>query len=307
MTRKRLSIAALVPVVAAMVGALLVLLVHGHGPAVTPKSAQSAQSLQHPVPTATAGGLPVGVYAPGGYSQALLFGQKLGGPPRYATQYLGQGQAFPRAYADQAAAHGTELVLQVEPGMSMNDVAGGYEDWWLDELAQQIHAFGRPVIVSYAEEANGNWSDWGWTRTAPQQYQAAWKHVLRVLRQDENITWMDTLNTSYPGSGPLADYLVPGVSVIGLDAYFFNRDDTFGTVFAPTLAHIRQLTAKPVLISETAAGPSIQARVIPGLVSGARQEKLAGIIWFNQKQGTDIYHQDWTLTPAGAAAFRLGA
>lgn len=140
--------------------------------------------------------------------------------------------------------------------MSMNDVSGGYEDWWLDELARQIHAFGRPVIVSYGEEANGTWSDWAWTRTPPQQYQAAWKHVMRVLRLDKNITWMDTLNTSFPGSGPLADYLVPGVRVIGLDAYFFNQDDTFGTVFIPTLTQIRQLTAKPILISETAAGPA---------------------------------------------------
>lgn len=111
MSRKRLSIAALVPAVAVTMPVLLVALVHGR----QPRSSQPPQSLQQPARTAMAGGLPVGVYAPGGYAQALQFGQKLGSPPRYATQYLGQGQAFPRAYADQAAAHGTELVLQVDP------------------------------------------------------------------------------------------------------------------------------------------------------------------------------------------------
>jgi hypothetical protein len=69
------------------------------------------------------------------------------------------------------------------------------------------------------------------------------------------------------------------------------------------------VTAKPVLISETAVGPSRkQASQITGLFRGVRQDHLAGLVWFDQAQHDGHYHQDWRLEGDTAAmrAFRAG-
>src|SRR5579859_6203034 len=83
--------------------------------------------------------------------------------------------------------------------------------------------------------------------------------------------------------------------------------DTFASVFAPTVAAVRKLTRKPVLISETAVGPVAgKAAKIPGLFAGIRRHRLLGLVWFDVRQHHGIYHQDWRLenSAPAIAAFR---
>jgi hypothetical protein len=75
--------------------------------------------------------------------------------------------------------------------------------------------------------------------------------------------------------------------------------------------HVRPatFTRKPVLLAETAAGPTAgQPGKIVGLLAGLRRERALGLVWFDEDQHAGICHQDWRLargTPA-AAAFRRG-
>jgi len=63
-------------------------------------------------------------------------------------------------------------------------------------------------------------------------------------------------------------------------------------VFGATLRAVRGLTGKPVLLAETAAGQVAgQARIIPGLFAGIRQQHLLGLVWFDQAQDDGIHHQ----------------
>jgi len=271
-------------------------------PAATPKPATPKAA----VPRAR---LPLGVYEPSeaaSWSAVAAFGRQAGQPVKYVVTYLGQDDPFPATLSQQAAAHGAELILQLEPTMSMARVAAGDDDAYLDQLARDIGAVGHPLIVSWAAEANGNWYAYGATRAPVADYRAAWAHVMSRFTGVREVTWMDTINRTYEGAGRTSDYVIPGVSLYGIDAYYSAAGDTFATVFMPTLAQIRAVTSKPVMVSETGIGPVTgQVRSIPGLVKGVRASHLAGLVYFDSNQGNSSpYHQDWALSPAALHALR---
>lgn len=292
----------------------------GRAPSGGPVDGSARVAAASPASRAPAGGMPLaaarsalprvalGVYAPGadGWAEAARFASQAGQPVRYLEHYLGPTDPFPAQLAQQAAAAGAELVLQLNPTMSMADVAAGGDDAYLDSLAAQVADFGAPVILSWASEANGNWYDYGTTRTPVADYRAAWAHVMSRFRSDANVTWMDILNRVYTGAGVTSDYVVPGVQLYGIDAYYDEPGDTFDSVFGETLRQIRAVTDKPVMISETGIGQlNDQASDMPGLIKGVLANHLAGLIYFNDDQGTaSQYHENWALTRAGLRALR---
>jgi hypothetical protein len=273
--------------------------------------ASSARPAATPKPKAAVprARLPLGVYEPSeaaSWSAVAAFGRQAGQPVKYVVTYLGQDDPFPATLSQQAAAHGAELILQLEPTMSMARVAAGNDDAYLNQLARDISAVGDPLIVSWAAEANGNWYSYGATRTPVADYRAAWAHVMSRFAGVREVTWMDTINRTYQGAGRTSDYVIPGVSLYGIDAYYSSAGDTFGSVFKPTLAQIRAVTSKPVMVSETGIGPVAgQVRSIPGLVKGVRASHLAGLVYFDSSQGNSSpYHQDWALSAAAMKALR---
>ena len=79
------------------------------------------------------------------------------------------------------------------------------------------------------------------------------------------------------------------------------------SVFGTTTRDVRTFTRAPILISETAAGPSPdEADQIIGLFRGVRADHLRGAVWFDMTQHAGQYHQDWRLedSPAARATFR---
>lgn len=263
--------------------------------------------------------LPIGVFAPGewdSWSPVRQFSQETGQPVHYVLDYMGPDEAFPAQLGNLAAGHDAEPVLQMEPTMSMAGIAAGGDDTYLRGLARQVSGYGHPVVLSFAPEANGNWYSWGWSHTPAAQWVSAWRHVVTVFRQQHvrNVTWMWTVNVPFPHSGPVSDYW-PGsayVGMVGIDGYFAQPSDTFDSVFDPLIGQIRKLTAKPILISETAVGPDSgpeRGPQIRSLFAGVKVDRLAGLIWFDKAQDNGNYHQDWRLEndPAALAAFRAAA
>jgi peptidoglycan/xylan/chitin deacetylase (PgdA/CDA1 family) len=253
--------------------------------------------------------VPIGVYTPDEattWSGVTEFARRAGQPVRYVVYYLGPRDPFPARLAADAAANGAELILQLEPTMPMAQVAAGGDDDYLASLAAEVRGYGHPVILSWAAEANGNWYQYGAPHTSVSDYRAAWEHVMRQFRQCGNVTWMATINRTYDGAGKTMDYVIPGADMYGIDAYYNYRNDTFDSVFGPTMRQIRAVTNKPILISETGIGQlGDQARSIPGLIKGVRDNHLAGLVYFNVNEGIgNPYHQNWALTPAGMKSLR---
>lgn len=259
----------------------------------------------------------IGVYekgAPRSYQPINKFADKIGQRPSIALYYSAWYTPFQGQFAQTAYSHGAATLVQIQPnGISLQSLANGQYDHFLTSYADQVRAFGHPVVLSFGHEMNGTWYSWGAGHVAPSVFIAAWRHVVSLFRAAgaDNVTWMWTVNSLTAASGSLSQWW-PGsawVNWIGIDGYYIHSTDTFQLVFGNTLNEIRGFTNKPVLISETGAGPQPgQVTQIQGLFNSVQSDDLLGIVWFDQGQNHGIFHQDWRLedSPGAMSAFRAG-
>jgi len=243
------------------------------------------------------------------------FDRVCGCRPGVAVHYVHWGHSITESttLARIMLRDGSEPLLELEPfGVPPASIAAGNHDTYLNELAEAVRRLHAPVLMSFAPEANGNWYEsWGYHHVPAASVIAAWRHVVTVFRRDgaSNTTWVWVVASSYPGSEPLTA-LWPGaayVDEVGIDSYFLSPHDTFRSVFGPTIAAIRHITADPVLITETAASPAAgKTRVLTQLTSGVAQYKLTGFVWFDINQAGKHGKANWVIDNdhAALAAFR---
>lgn len=274
-----------------------------------------------PAPTTTPAAAPVARPLPdrvtGVVSNNLAaFDSTCGCRPNVAVHYArwNDPPSSSQKLASAMTARGAAPMLEVSPfRTSLSDITAGKTDKWIRSYASMVRSLKTPVLLSFAPEANGDWYSWGWKHVQPAAEVAAWRHVVTVFRQSGavNARWVWIVNQLWPGSGPL-DRLWPGssyVDEIGIDGYFRTADDTFGSVFAPTVKAVRAVAAgKPVLIAETGASPAAgKEHAVTALVNGVRQYRLGGFVWFDIDQGAVTRsHADWSLehSPTALAAYR---
>jgi hypothetical protein len=283
------------------------------GPPSGPVAVSPVAATVHPASFMT------GVFTPGvpdSYAPVSAFAAETGVKPRLVLWYPGLDD-FPAAFADTVAAHGQLPVMQVNPGrVSMAAVAAGWIDGWADRFAAEVRAYGKPVVIGFASEANGSWDQWGRGHTAPAEWVAAWRHIVTLFRHDgaNNVIWLWTINAvnlnatkSSPGPWwPGASF----VTWVGIDGYYYFQNETWASVFGSTIADVRQFTSLPVLVSETAVTPSPAAPAqIAGLYAGARAAGALGVIWENETVDNPPYHlrNALSVNPSMLAAYKIAA
>ena len=256
----------------------------------------------------------IGVFepgAPGSWSQIAQFASATGVKPRIVVYYSPWNVAFSTSFAQAAWDHDAYVLDQIEPsGVTLASIAAGGSDAYLRSYAEAVVAFGHPVILSFGHEMNGTWYPWGEGHTAPATFVAAWRHVVRVFRAAgaANVTWLWTVNSITGAASSLSQWW-PGAAWVnwtGIDGYYYQATDTFGSVFGSTIAAVRAISSAPLLIAETAVGTtSNRESQIDALFAGVRTQRLAGVVWFDQAQHAGLYHQDWRLEddPDALAAF----
>jgi len=289
------------------------------GGARQPGKVMPAAGAAHPVRAARAPSRIryLGVYESGvvqTYKPVEAFARAVGRRPNIFLYYSSWFEKFQASAARTARRHGAAPFVDIDPkGISMAQIAAGQYDSYLTSYASAVRRFGHPVIISFGHEMNGKWYSWGWTRTPPKDWIAAWQHVVTLFRTAgaDNVKWLWVVNRMAPHEGPIRDWW-PGASYVtwtGIDGYYEHRSQNLAAVFDPTMKAIRKLTGKPILLSETAVGQVAgQAREIPGLFAGIRAHHLLGLVWFDRAQHLGVHHQDWRLEghPAAIAAFRRG-
>jgi len=201
--------------------------------------------------------------------------------------------------------------VQLDPlATSVAAIAAGRYDRYLRSYADSVRDFGEPVVIGFANEMNANWWSWGYGHTRPSQVVAAWRHIVTVFRRQgaDNVTWLWTINAEGSGARPVAAWW-PGsgyVTWVGIDGYYTLASDYFADVFGATIAQVRALTSKPILLSQTAAAlGAAQYADIHNLFEGIFQYKLLGLVWAGMKSDVGV---DWRVQGRLAeGAFRLGA
>lgn len=248
------------------------------------------------------------------YSPISEFADATGINPNIVLYYSAWEDPFQTRLANAARAHGAVPFVQINPGqVSMAAIAAGGYDVYLRSYADQVRAYGYPVIVGFAPEMNGPWYPWGWHHTKPAVWIAAWRHLVTVFRGQgvSNVIWLWTISATNLQSGPIRNWWPGGryVTWVGIDGYYFRPADTFSSIFGGTLNHVRSITGDRVLISETAVGPVAGPAKIGNLFAGVEKDRLLGLVWFDQTQHMGIYHQNWRLEgrPGALAAFRRAA
>jgi mannan endo-1,4-beta-mannosidase len=260
----------------------------------------------------------LGVYETGppqSYQPVAEFASVVGKQLNLIGYYSGWKEPFQTSFAETVHAHGAVTVVQIDPTYaSIPEIAAGGYDGYLRSYADSVRRFGQPVVIGFGHEMNAPWYTWGYRQVPASTFVAAWRHVVTLFRGQgaDNVTWLWTLQADEPGTGPIASWW-PGsqyVTWVGIDGYYYRPSDKFNSVFGKTITQVRMLTGKPVLLSETAAGPeSGQAAKIADLFAGMRQYGTLGLVWFDIAQDDGLYHQDWHIedNPAAATAFRQRA
>jgi hypothetical protein len=260
----------------------------------------------------------LGVYEkgpPATYEPVANFTGVVGRQPNLVGYYSGWGEPFKTPFAETVHQHGAVTILQMDPSWaSVSSIAAGKYDPYLRSFAGSVRAFGQPVVIGFGHEMNGYWYPWAYGHAAPSEFVAAWRHIVTLFQRQgvTNVTWLWTLQADEPRTGPIASWW-PGaqyVTWVGIDGYFYRPSDTFFSIFGKTIAQVRMLTTKPVLVSETAVEPEAgQSAKIANLFAGIRQYDLLGLVWFDITQHNGLYHQNWRIedSPAAQTAFKRGA
>jgi mannan endo-1,4-beta-mannosidase len=251
----------------------------------------------HPAPSVRY----VGVHepdAPFSYYDVQQFAQAIGMQPNLVSYYSLWPEPFQNGFADSAAKHGAETVVQIDPTTALGDpvslasIAAGRYDNYLRSYAAAVKAFKYHIVLSFGHEMNGGWYSWGDHRTSPRVFVTAWRHIVTVFRAAgaRNVTWLWTINVmdeNIPAPIPDPAPWWPGssyVNWVGIDGYYFNASSVFASLFGPTIAAVRGLTtADPILIAETGAPPAAgQPAKINDLFAGIRTYGLSGFMYFDE-------------------------
>ncbi|MEV8516729.1 glycosyl hydrolase [Dactylosporangium sp. NPDC051484] len=243
----------------------------------------------------------LGVTVDGGVNTPAIdsFAKQIGKKPNLVAVFESFNDGFAASEVRKVYEYGGLAMIRWEPkGVPMADLAAGKYDQYVVTFAKAVRKLNLPIALTFGHEMNGNWYTWGTKSTTPAQFVAAWRHVhdIFVAQQATNVLWTWTPNVvTYLKQVKLAP-LYPGddyVDWLGLDGYYSQHGPkTYTDLFAPTIAEVRAITKKPILIVETGMEPGT-AR--PGqienlLTSVADSADVIGCAYFNLNAT-----KDWKL------------
>lgn len=224
----------------------------------------------------------------------------VGRDPNLVGQFLSWNSPFDATAAANTRSYGALLYMVWEPwDTTAQAIADGASDAYITQFATAVRDFGSPVALSFGHEMNGNWYPWGSNKTTAADFVAAWHHIHDLFAKvgANNVIWVWDPNVIDGTPDVQLEPYWPGaayVDWVGVTGYFgATEPDTFDGIYGPTIAEIRQFTAKPIIIAETAVenGPNTIAGV-RNLITGVEtRSDVLGLVWFNYV----LNGVDWTF------------
>ena len=224
------------------------------------------------LPKSASGPIAFGAYVSGvpDYPSLLdSFSAQVGRQPAVVLWYRYWGENLFNTHDLQAVdSRGALPMVTWEPwnsdhsGIPLQGIANGAYDATIRADARAAATWGKPILVRFAHEMNGDWYPWGLgvNGNTAAQYIAAWRHVVSVFRAQgaRNVRWVWSPN-EFDSSTPAFQSLYPGdayVDWVGIDAYNFGTTsggtwESFSQVFGPSYTAMLRLTSKPLMVAET--------------------------------------------------------
>lgn len=220
--------------------------------------------------------------------------------PSTAMLFVKLDTNFTVARLDEYSRRGLTPFLSLEPwlqGMLLKDLRNpkyslstilrGDHDAQLRRIAAVVKAFGGPVLIRWAHEANGDWYPWclGVNDNTAAKYRAVWLKVRAMF--PANARWVWSVNKIIPGE----PYDVPGMypgdaacDYIGFTSYPNDQTKTVSASWDHTTAVITRITkAKSIIITETGVPDNInKVAWIATMGEYLRShKKVVGLVWFD--------------------------
>lgn len=194
----------------------------------------------------------------------------------------------------------------------LKDIVAGRWDQYITQWGRDAAAFGKPVMVRWGHEFNGDWYPWSVAKNAqsPELYVEAYRRVHDLVRQAgaTNLVWVWCPNAdSVPAQGwnnPTLAY--PGdeyVDWIAVDGYDFDGIDTFHSKFERIYRSLTKAFNKPIYVGEMSSGRkgADRAQWIEDMHQALVNDfpAIKGLVWFNINK-----ERDWRLeeSPESLAA-----
>lgn len=255
-------------------------------------------------------------------SQIDAFAKQVGRRPAIILSYKRWDvKPFYKPELDQIAKRGAMPMVSWEPWSSSGKpaklwaIARGRYDGYVRRSAQMAKAWGKPIMLRFAQEMNGEWAPWeqGHVGATPQSFILAWRHLVSVFRQvgADNVRWVWCPNVN-TGNSPFMQYY-PGnswVDWVGLDGFNWGGSigwRPFSEIFAGSYEELTRRTSKPVVIAETGSGQTGGDKA--AWVTSALTRELANfsrvraVVWYNAVDRADFRIDS---SPSALAAFRRG-
>ena len=165
---------------------------------------------------------------PGGRNLAR-FVRSTGVRPDLVAYFSAFGTPWNPAPACRILHSGALPVVQINPRrISLAAIANGKWNSYLTDYAYSIATFGAPVAISFGHEMNGSWYSWGYQRTKPKVFVAAWRHIVKIFRKcgADNVIWLWTVNIIHQPDIPSPSPWWPGASYVnwvGIDGYYLKK------------------------------------------------------------------------------------
>jgi hypothetical protein len=256
--------------------------------------------------SASAAPISLGVFVPNVFDQPGVisaYGRQVGRQPAIALSYKNWSiEPFYPPELDSVWKQGAISMVTWEPqtakgeGIPLRDVVAGRYDRYIRRSAEAVAAWGKPIMLRFAQEMNGRWYPWGLgvNGNTASDFRQAWHHIFWIFRNHgaSNVEWVWSPNEDAGGGHPLA-VLYPGdefVDWVGIDGFCWGGTigwPSFTSIFGNTYDRIVKLTSKPIVVAETAAGEEggdKAAWIASALEKEApRFPNVRGLVWFNDE------------------------
>jgi Glycosyl hydrolase family 26 len=248
--------------------------------------------------------------------QALaLRKQQLGRDQRIVNQFYGWTDPIPRSIG-YLPSHAVPMISW--RGTSYDDILNGSSDKLIEQAARNLRKLGKPTLMRWAWEMNGDWYKWGGAKNGddPAAFVRCWKHLHGIFadQKADNVSWVWSVNwnDSPNASWNANQHYYPGdkyVDWVGVSGYNLHRElpaKLFTGIYGEYAAK------KPLIITEVGAvdrGGSTKADWITMFHQWVDQNPAVGAVtWFD----TDThpgYAERWRIDtdPDSLAAYKAMA
>jgi mannan endo-1,4-beta-mannosidase len=251
------------------------------------------------------------------------FTDDYGKRPALILIFLDWGMFPDEAVVRDVYSSGSVLVVTWEPwhaaekkAIDFSALLAGKDDAYIREFALRLKAIGKPVLLRFAHEMNGDWYPWSGTKIGKEVYAGMFRYIRDVFDDTgvRNVRWVFSINAeNVPPENVYAD-CYPGdryVDYIGLDGYnwgttqSWSRWRSFKEIFHGVYEDVVRRYKKPVILSEfssTSTGGNKALWIEDALREIKKMSKVKGFILFNIDKETDWWFPPEALSGQGLKA-----